>query len=382
MNKLNFKNQSIEKTYFLFFILYNVSYLLFGTSSLQSVVSIGSIAQSINMIVCVAFFGIFFLTPQKISQWVWKLVALGIGAAVYISSKESSYFIFTLALVAYPKIENSNFFKNDLFYRTTAVVIIFLAGVFSLIPSVIGTRSFGVDNIVRNSFGFVHPNILGAVVVSLVSEFILWRRDNMTKLEILIVIFISFILNKYVNSRSAVITIWFILIVLTLYKIPIFKKNLEKVITKKWIMCIYLLMFGLSMIAIFKYMPGTGGSAWDQLNKLLSGRIGIVKDYFDSTSISLLPQTLAMYGSTNTVVLDNTYMYLLLRFGLLATLMFLLVTIFKGKNLIDLKDVYGIIVFIAFSIFGLMESTAFYPGLNMFLIIQMNKKMEDFSVET
>jgi len=90
---------------------------------------------------------------------------------------------------------------------------------------------------------------------------------------------------------------------------------------------------------------------------------------------SWLPQNLPMYEMSGVSVLDNTYIYILLHLGILAVIAFLIITLVVGEDLTKYSDDYGIIIFICFSIFGLMESTAFYPAINIVLIFEISKKV-------
>lgn len=186
-------------------------------------------------------------------------------------------------------------------------------------------------------------------------------------------LFLTVLLNKFVNPRSAVDVPIILIFLLFIMKMPT-KKMLSSVLHSRAIIFSYIIVFFLSLYSSINYVGGSN-TVWSRLNTLFSGRLDIANFYFTFMNKSWLPQNLPMYEMSGVSVLDNTYIYILLHLGILAVIAFLIITLVVGEDLTKYSDDYGIIIFICFSIFGLMESTAFYPAINIVLIFEISKKV-------
>jgi len=276
-------------------------------------------------------------------------------------------------VTAIDKLKESKILKIDFFIKIFFVLFILILGILNVIPSISSARSALLGSGTRLSFGFTHPNVLGAVFLSLVAEWAYIRKEKVSYIEIILMLFLTVLLNKFVNPRSAVDVSIILIFLLFIMKMPT-KKMLSSVLHSRAIIFSYIIGFFLSLYSSINYVGGSN-TVWSRLNTLFSGRLDIANFYFTFMNKSWLPQNLPMYEMSGVSVLDNTYIYILLHLGILAVIAFLIITLVVGEDLTKYSDDYGIIIFICFSIFGLMESTAFYPAINIVLILEISKKV-------
>jgi len=351
------------------FLLYTFSYIVFSTSNINQILNIQFIVSLFNFLILICLMLVIMSRSKPIALWIVTLVLIIIGVVVYLGSSDSTFLFLILFSLAYDsKIDNYLILKSDFKIRIIAISLIIVLSVLNVIPNN-GSLRLLSGGFVRSSLGFTHPNVLGAVILSAIAEWIYIRKSKITKYELILLFMILYLVNVVANPRSAIVSGVILVFMTLIIRIP-FNLWLTKVIKLKIVSFSYFVGFVTSLFFALNFVAGNGLGIWDRINKLLSGRLGIAQFYLNNTSSSLFPQRLPTYELTGLTVLDNTYIYLYLHLGIIALVVFLIFTIVKGNKLIKSNDLFGIIIFISLSVFGLMESTAFYPAINFILIIQ------------
>lgn len=363
-----------ELLFLIAFYMYSITFILFGASNIGQLFDTSKLTLVSNVIIISLLVFSFFLKRHKISSWFISGILILLGVVVYIYTKESPFLFLVLFFVtAIDKLKESKILKIDFFIKIFFVLFILILGMLNVIPSISSARSALLGSGTRLSFGFTHPNVLGAVFLSLVAEWAYIRKEKVSYIEIILMLFLTVLLNKFVNPRSAVDVSIILIFLLFIMKMPT-KKMLSSVLHSRAIIFSYIIGFFLSLYSSINYVGGSN-TVWSRLNTLFSGRLDIANFYFTFMNKSWLPQNLPMYEMSGVSVLDNTYIYILLHLGILVVIAFLIITLVVGEDLTKYSDDYGIIIFICFSIFGLMESTAFYPAINIVLIFGISKKV-------
>lgn len=360
------------------FYTYTISYILFSASNINQITSIGAIATAFNFFCIVCLIVVILMTPKSLIGWLEFSVCAAIGFLTYMYTGESIFLFFVLfCCVEIPG--NSNYmhaiFRRDILVRIFLILFVLVLGLVNVIPSTSSVRMMISSGAVvaRSSFGFAHPNVLGALFLSLIAEWTYLRKEKMTILEIVFLLFMVFIENEFINVRSSTIIAIFILIGAFLLKTPINIK-IKRILQSNLILYAYVLGLVISIFIANSYVAGNGMTIWDRLNKLFSGRIGIFQFYLSNMHFSLFPQQLPTYELTGETALDNTYLYLLLHFGLLALILFQILVLVKGINLRKRNDIYGLLIWFSFSLFSLMEGSAFYPAINILLTFRIKER--------
>ena len=108
------------------------------------------------------------------------------------------------------------------------------------------------------------------------------------------------------------------------------------------------------------------------LNSLLSNRLKIVSNYYLNYGITFFGQkalSTQLVGGQPLGSLDNGYMSLLIKFGIIVTIIFLLFLSITIKKLLDAKKYEYAVCFILFTLLGISEFTFYVVIINVFLML-------------
>lgn len=298
-----------ELLFLIAFYMYSITFILFGASNIGQLFDTSKLTLVSNVIIISLLVFSLFLKRHKISSWFISGILILLGVVVYIYTKESPFLFLVLFFVtAIDKLKESKILKIDFFIKTFFVLFILILGILNVIPSISSARSTLLGSGTRLSFGFTHPNVLGAVFLSLVAEWAYIRKEKVSYIEIILMLFLTVLLNKFVNPRSAVDVPIILIFLLFIMKMPT-KKMLSSVLHSRAIIFSYIIVFFLSLYSSINYVGGSN-TVWSRLNTLFSGRLDIANFYFTFMNKSWLPQNLPMYEMSGVSVLDNTYIYI------------------------------------------------------------------------
>lgn len=209
-------------------------------------------------------------------------------------------------------------------------------------------------SLVRHSYGFLHPNGLGnSVACGLIS--LLYTYRNNTKLCIAAAI-ITLIVYKYSYSRTALVMMvaYFAILLIT----RLCKKNiLKRAYILYWIFFIITLLTSL-----FPKVDAVKG-----MDTLFSNRIEINASFAKSGGFTeMFPNTELL--ESESLAIDNYYISLLIRFGLIGFIVFM---VFNTKTIKQLSNDNELMIVVAvFALSTLSESTAMVASSNFLLSLQ------------
>lgn len=259
-------------------------------------------------------------------------------------TKDLYWALLLVILFSARKLNYKKVFKISLNLLATLSVLTVILCFLGFLPDYLTDRNVFDSSIeLRHSFGFYHSNVLPIIVLYLESYYIVIKEHRSKTLDVLLFGAISCILYITSDSRNAFI-LSLLLTALFLYIRYIgVSKRLQKLldfISK--IEATTLSMFSVAMT----YLLLKGG-IWDVVDSLFSGRfrlaifkirrVGIHLLTLLSTEDFMNDNVYYVTGETlGNIPLDNGYLYVLLRYGVLALLFILyscyrLSVIIKGK---------------------------------------------------
>lgn len=219
------------------------------------------------------------------------------------------------------------------------IVIVLTCCVLGILPDVLTSRST-IENIEynRHSFGFYHSNVLPLLIFYLEVYYICIAKEKIRKATIVHYMSAAIIASVFCKSRNALISSA-ILSVFVIFK----HRKCQSKHTPLYMMavaevpCLSLFSF------VMMFLP-TKGSTWDVVDMAFSGRFRLADYKMRRVGIHLinvmsnkdfLNDNIAYVdGKTmNTIVLDNGYLYVMLRYGLLILLFYFIVSyLLAAKN--------------------------------------------------
>lgn len=219
------------------------------------------------------------------------------------------------------------------------ICVIFLCAV-GVLPDVMTARNSDLaDTFVRHSFGFYHSNVLPLIMIYVELYYIFIKNERVKSSVVVMFFLIQCLLYLSNNSRNA----FFVSIVFT--TLMIYEKyiGIKKSAQKVFYACTKIMVPVLSIFSFAMMFLLLRGGIWNTIDTLFSGRFRLAifkmrrvglhfinimsNDAFVSDNINYVNNKML-----DTVTLDNGYLYIILRYGILAILFYYVVSFLLTKK--------------------------------------------------
>lgn len=336
--------------------------------------SVNVISRYRNHILYISYIILIFIyiiqsKKYRIMDLVKIVSVIIISIISWFVSKNATFMILFAFIFAEKNIEFKKIVKFDfklkLFYLLI-VVFLFCLGF---------TDNYSVyrDGMLRNSMGFSHPNKFGAYIFSLYTEFMyLYFNKDRKILNITVTLVSTVVISYFCDSRSSAICVLILYLMLVLLK-----KNDYKLLGNKIIKKILIYSFvAFSLISIILgYIYNSNIEILRSLNSAFSGRLSYTHIFLDEYNINLFGNELylvsnrmAIEQGIQALILDNSYVRILLQYGLLSFVMFAYLYVSSMKNSIKQKEYIICIILYVYLIRGLADNIMFTFNTNIFLL--------------
>ena len=306
--------------------MFYIAYALLMATVMFSKVPSLNIVLSLFQIIGIALLSIVIILKNKIlkKNTLVKLIFITIISLIsyYLSRNstisDSSIVMLILIVFAAKNIEFDKIVKFDL-----KIKLIFLIMVIALyfLGLTNGGEVIYRDGVARFSLGLGHANILGITMASIILEYIYLKREKINKLH-LISLLIGLVVISYVTSSRGSLVLVGLMFLLVLFKKQIYnivyKKNVRSIVINSFLLLIILSLF-------MTMLYSNGSSFGILLNNLFSNRLYYINNFINYYDLTLFGQNLIFSGSdavnlygTYTQILDNCFIYLILRFGIVS----------------------------------------------------------------
>ncbi|MFE0623419.1 hypothetical protein ACFW1J_18580 [Priestia aryabhattai] len=273
-------------------------------------------------------------------------------------------FIFSMGKLSFDEI-----IKIDLKVKLFACCLVIALSFLGIIDSQITYSSRGV---LRTSLGFIHANILSLIVLNICFDWIYLRFYKLKWFEYIFIFFIAFILYFTTNSLTSISALFFLVAFNIIVKC-VKKLNIGYTVLNVLMFMVVPMAFLFSLYIAVSYSPSNNFLM--TLNELWTGRVASVHDFYDEYGVSFFGQSIEMISTAQAAeqgvsphVLDNGYMRLLLRFGMVVTVILLGMLIKLNFQLLCNKRYALVACLNSYCIIGLMESSFYRIEYNPFLL--------------
>ncbi len=230
--------------------------------------------------------------------------------------------------------------------------VVFLS-LMRIIPTVGSIRETGE---VRMSLGFVHANTLGFILFIIgllifVDSYEVRSRNSFIALLLLTAV------DFYIaNSRTTTLLLLIMDIVIST---KVFKNDMiSHFLNKKWVRNL-LLIFVIALIGFTVWFATSYNESGRllQLNKLLNNRVQNGSYYMSLYGISLfgknIPEFVLWNDNFTQLYLDNGYLLMLIRYGVIATVIYVMMILQSARKAIRVKNIAMVVAIglIAVSLF-------------------------------
>lgn len=246
------------------------------------------------------------------------------------------------------------------------IILLCLAGI-------IDNRILLRGSVRRYSLGFSHPNQLGLRIFQLVACYCYIYKEKLRKINYICIFLATVFLIRIPNSQAAYITMGMFLFMLLVYKYIIRKKSMYIALFKKCVLygtfCLSLFSIIFSGIDINKYYVLARLDSW------LSSRFSVCHKVWLLYGVSFWGQRIyvtederKLVGIKSPLWLDNAYVSLLLRYGILIFLIFCIGYLCLIKFVEMQQDDVLMIILFLYALYGTIETGLYMITHNIFLI--------------
>lgn len=263
---------------------------------------------------------------------------------------------------------------KQIIHTAYKILLIMIPIIFLLcLAGIIDNRILMRGSVRRYSLGFSHPNQLGLRIFQLAACHCYVDKDKLAKWNYVIIFLLTVFLVRIPNSQAAYITMGMFLFMLLTYKYIVRNKAMYIDLFKKCMLfgtfCLSLFSIIFSGIDINKYY------LLAKLNSWLSSRFSVCHKVWSLYGVSFFGQRIyvtederRLVGIKNPLWLDNAYVSILLRYGILVFLIFCFGYLYLIKIVEMQKDDVLMIILFLYALYGTIETGLYMITHNIFLI--------------
>ncbi len=261
----------------------------------------------------------------------------------------------------------------DKFIELTYLIqfVMFIVIIYMFINGYINDFTVYRGNILRHSLGFSHPNQLGIRVFLLLVCRCYYRRNRINLIDITIVLAAAYFVNKVANSKTsyyaliilAAITMVYVLLLRLGSKMNLFANVVIVIALISNVGSIFLSTHSLNHNKLLKSFDIVMSRRFSQCYRTMC-YYGVKLFGQDVQLIVKRPIIGAIYHFW----LDNAYMAILLRYGVVVFLLFSTLYITTLLHLKRTEQYYLMGIMGLYSIYGIMENNYFSMSQNLFLV--------------
>lgn len=351
INSLSLKNISVS-------LLFYIAYFLIIMSDIFNSISAFENVLNIIDVISIGILMVVIISNKKVGKneiLLWSFLV--IAAISALESNDRSLLKLPFLLLAFKNINFNKFINLDMFFRVILIIVLMLFNIAGITDNGILEVRGGF---VRNSFGLGHPNSFAFYIVMICLDYFYInsiKEENSIIKPLLLVIFAITFIFFFVGSRTNIIILMLIYIVFLLKnKIRFGEKN------------IIIYSFGICMLVsiLCAYLYDSNNNFFVSFDNILSRRL-----YLSNYFVNKYPLTL--FG--NKVItgefyaLDNAYVNLFVRYGIVLSIYFIVMFKNTFKNLIKNKQYTLVLVLTIFSIYGISETPMYIPAKNPYILL-------------
>lgn len=271
--------------------------------------------------------------------------------------------------IAFGNIEFKKFIKLDVVIRIMFFITVVMLYNMGLTENYFMYRE---DGTMRSSMGFAHPNNFGQYLLVICIDLVLLRFNKLSLIDYVYVLLSIILINYFSNSRTSQICLGLLFLIMILLRnhINIINCKLIKVL----IINSFLIFTIIPILLANNYRENKEWAV--QFNDLLSNRIAYASQFLEHYDINLFGNDIEMKytqearaNKEQPWVLDNSYLVILLRYGLIAYIIIYILMITITKDLYKRKYYIIIMLWLVYGINAMFENTLFKIQFNSLLII-------------
>ncbi len=357
-----------EAFYYLAFAIYYVQFVLERTTFTDFLfMPIDVFTGVTQIVVLLLLFSKFVMQRASFRCWLFATLVVLVGFLSWRQSGEGWLFWASLFIVCANGVRLRPLAKISLALSLLILALTTLFACCGVIENRVSLRA----GVTRYALGFTHPNHLGLVLLNVCVAFSVLRFGKNPAPD-LILIAVAAIMNLAIcDSRSAALLSLLQAVLLLIFYFA--KNEGPRKALRYGFVAVAFAVLALSFYFMVAYNPSNPVEF--ALNSVLTGRLRLANGYYEMQPLTLLGSDFTAFspiywenGKAYTFVVDNAWCHLVLRYGLIPTLLFL-----AGYALLFLKLVrqrrWDAVLFglLLMSVYGFSETLGIRFECNYFL---------------
>ena len=290
-----------------------------------------------------------------------------ISAIIFFINNEDNLFIYVVASLALVDESYDKIIKYFLIFSILSFVITIISGQLGIIDTVVAGRYIDYETVYRNSLGFGNVNTPFIYFLGIVFGLYYFFRKKPFKLFLIYIVttLIALWMFKETDCRTGMYIYGLFVIVSLLYS----KKLNDKL---KPIFPYLFIIFTVFSIVL---ALGFGNTIHNFINETLSNR-PYFSNYYLKNNLFL---SLFGTGVVGSYVLDNFYLSLMVKSGLISYVIYLYIFVRGTKGLVN--DYRFVLIIVFTLLYGILECNLYGNFIFIILLISTIKKGSELLYE-
>lgn len=309
-------------------------------------------------VICFAWATITFVKQKLETKTITVLLLLVILTSVLVITcgKQGAFFSIIMIILLYDIDNLKKIYKISFLVGILGVAF---SGYLLLDRGEIGVRYINGEWITM----FKRSNILAISCFAVISLWLFLQNEKKIKIsQFIILLWLGYGMYRYTGSRSGFLVLLVLLFLIFLFRFTFVQKN--KIFRR---LCILSPIIGMCISYLTALLYGKNSIVYI-LDNMLQGRIRLGKMYLDRYRVLLLGQKIYESSDpTNFWNLDCAYLDMLICYGAVFTILWIVSTCLVIKYLYKRERYIEVSVMVAYAVYGISET--FLP--NCFLNVSL-----------
>lgn len=350
---------------FVFILILSVQYGLQYTNY-----ELGTVNERILLIPYMALFLYFIFTRNyNLRELAIFTVLIIIGVVVVFKTHFTGFLLMVITPIVISTWDWKSVFKSFFYIRSIifiSIIMLSLMGVLNLYKTVVIKGNYST---IGYGLGFSHPNRLAYGFVYLLFTYIAFVGKSFNKKDYICITFGLIVCYAITQSRTAILCVVSILLLVTLVKSRFLNKNIKRLVAFLGYVCPPLCVF--ISIGVPQLMLSSNHNLRilaDLIDKLFSGRFKLISrtfKYYDMT----------LFGGVNSFdildriykysTVDNGYIRFLYAYGIVGLFVYIVLTLLTVNALSKHGNYLFVSLIIVTSLWGISENVLMSVGFNI-----------------
>ncbi|MGG7142773.1 hypothetical protein ACQPVP_04840 [Clostridium nigeriense] len=359
-------------------LIYYIAYFLYLTKMVITTTMFNEhLGRIVTVPITLICLGLLLIKILLLNEYSKKnFIIMGIltlcAGLTYINSSYNDLIFLVLFIIGANNVNFKNIVKIFLAVRISILLIAMLSAKLGLIEDIIYIR----EGKIRQSFGSLYPTDFAAGVFFIALAYLYIKCEKLKIRDVIIFVFLGIGVSYFCDARVDSICIFGIAIY-SLFKVMYNKKEnlkinkfLNVILSSSMIIC-------TAFSIIISIIYNNSNKIMLFLNKLLSNRLELAKKGIDKYGFTLFGQRVDMVGNggstsvnpTEYFFIDSSYLFVALRYGMIALIIFCILFTIYIKKTIDLGEITIAFIIMIIAINSIVAHRLLDIAYNPFLLV-------------